>query len=203
MPQFKKSQQQVKYYSSVQLWSHSKYKGLFFFSFAFPICVINSMELIKTYWITDSASMHIFRNCREYTSKTEFKKTIQTSYPLAEAFTILGRSSWQKMTSISNATNGGGRRRVPFTIKRGQGSYKLYTQMIYKSTKQIFFFLSSWQKNSFNRSYNRQTISFFSLWFAEWPENGRENAYRISIFLDLSKKQNRKRVYSLIFQLSY
>lgn len=65
-------------------------------------------------------------------------------YPLAEAVTILRRSSWQKMTGICNATNGGvggrGRRRVPFTIKRGHGSYKLYTQKIYKSTKQIFFF---------------------------------------------------------------
>lgn len=62
--------------------------------------------------------------------------------------------------------------------------------MIYKSTKQIF--LSSWQKNSSNSNYNRQTISLFSLWFEEWPENSRGNAYIISTFLDLSKKKKKQ-----------
>lgn len=98
---------------------------------------------------------------------------------------------------------GGRGARVPFTIKRGQGSYKLHTQMIYRSTKQIFFFKAADKRtpltgattdkpfhSSVCGSQNDQKIA------------GEINAYK-HIFEFIKKKKNRKRVYSLIFQLSY
>lgn len=79
---------------------------------------------------------------------------------------------------------------VPFTIEdKAPINYTLKWFTNHKTG----FFLSSWQKKSFNSNYNRQTISLFSLWFEEWPENSRGNDYIISTFLDLSKKTKQEK----------